>query len=64
MGLAALAGLAAWYGRRRGRDDEVTATEAADERDLSTATPAVPHLSVVRVEAADAQKGRRILPPT
>jgi hypothetical protein len=64
MGLAALAGLAAWYGRRRGPDDDAPEAEAAAEGDLSTATPAVPHLSVVRVEAADAQKGRRILPPT
>jgi hypothetical protein len=64
MGLAALAGLAAWYGRRRGPEDDAPEAEAAAEGDLSTATHAVPHLSVVRAEAADAQKGRRILPPT
>jgi hypothetical protein len=49
MGLVALAGLAAWFGRRRGPDD---------------AAPAVPRLSVLRSEAADARKERRILPPT
>jgi len=49
MGLVALAGLAAWFGRRRGPDHEA---------------PALPRLSVLRSEAADARKERRILPPT
>jgi len=49
MGLVALAGLAAWFGRRRGPDDDA---------------PAVPRLSVLRSEATDARKERRILPPT
>ena len=49
MGLVALAGLAAWYGRRGGPDDD---------------PPAVPRLSVLRSEATDARKERRILPPT
>ena len=49
MGLVALAGLAAWFGRRRGPDDDA---------------PAVPRLSVLHSEATDARKERRILPPT
>jgi hypothetical protein len=52
MGLAALAGLGAWYGRRRPPDDDPAAMEDA------------PRLSVLRNEAADAQEERRILPPT
>ena len=49
MGLVALAGLAAWLGRRRGPNDDAAA---------------VPRLSVLRSEATDARKERRILPPT
>ncbi|MEP7040203.1 MAG: lamin tail domain-containing protein [Chloroflexota bacterium] len=49
MGLVALAGLAAWFGHRRGPDDDA---------------PAVPRLSVLPSEATDARKERRILPPT
>jgi len=49
MGLVALAGLAAWFGRRPRPDDDA---------------PALPRLSVLHSEAADARKERRILPPT
>jgi hypothetical protein len=64
MGLAALAGLAAWSGRRRGPDDDrPVAAEASDARD-DAGLPPIPRLSVLRVEAADARKERRILPPT
>jgi len=52
MGLAALAGLGAWYGRRRPPDDDPAAMGDA------------PRLSVLRIDAADAQEERRILPPT
>jgi hypothetical protein len=52
MGLVALAGLAAWSGRRGRPDDEPPRDEAA------------PRLSVLRAERADARKERRILPPT
>jgi hypothetical protein len=67
MGLAALAGLGAWYGRRRPPDDDPAVSE--DGRELgeqleSTALPASPRLSVLRSEAADAREERRILPPT
>ena len=48
MGLAALAGLAAWFGRRPPSNDD----------------PAIPRLSVLRAEGSDARKERRILPPT
>jgi hypothetical protein len=64
MGLAALAGLAAWYGRRRGPDDDepmgVERPEALD----GVVPPGAPRLSVLRVEADDARNERRILPPT
>jgi hypothetical protein len=67
MGLAALAGLGAWFGRRRTPDDEPPATEEAGQvgEDLETSGRlASPRLSVLRAEAADAQEERRILPPT
>ena len=64
MGLAALAGLAAWFGRRRGPEhDEPIGTEMLDQ--LAEAAPhGGPRLSVLRVEPNDAQEERRILPPT
>jgi hypothetical protein len=67
MGLAALAGLAAWFGRRRGPDDDQPAAEEAGDtlEAPETAGPlGLPRLSVLRSEAADARKERRILPPT
>jgi hypothetical protein len=67
MGLAALAGLAAWTGRRRPPDDDPSATEVgreAAEFATSDAPRRAPRLSVLRTEAADARKERRILPPT
>jgi DNA/RNA endonuclease YhcR with UshA esterase domain len=57
MGLAALAGLAAWFGRRRGPDDDQPMAEDQPQG-------GVPRLSVLRVEADDARNERRILPPT
>lgn len=63
MGLAALAGLAAWFGRRRGPDGDVPAA-AENPGALEPATQALPRLSVLRDEPKDAQKERRILPPT
>ncbi|MGZ6213853.1 MAG: lamin tail domain-containing protein [Candidatus Limnocylindria bacterium] len=67
MGLAALAGLAAWFGRRRGPDDDQPTAEVAGDAAEApeTAGPLrLPRLSVLRSEAADARKERRILPPT
>jgi hypothetical protein len=64
MGLAALAGLVAWVRRRPGPGDEPAAlTEPSPASDDAPTKP-VPRLSVLRVAAADAQKERRILPPT
>jgi hypothetical protein len=57
MGLAALAGLAAWFGRRRGPDDDQPMAEDGPQQ-------GGPRLSVLRVEADDARNERRILPPT
>jgi hypothetical protein len=63
MGLAALAGLAAWFGRRRGPDGDVPVV--AEPRALEqAAAQGIPRLSVLRAEANDAQNERRILPPT
>jgi hypothetical protein len=67
MGLAALAGLAAWLGRRRGPDDDPSvAGESHDEPEVPGITVAAsnPRLSELRGEPDDAQNGRRILPPT
>jgi hypothetical protein len=67
MGLAALAGLAAWLGRRRGPDDDPSAVaESHDEPDESekSAATSIPRLSVLRAERDDAQNEQRILPPT
>jgi LPXTG-motif cell wall-anchored protein len=64
MGLVALAGLAAWFGRRRRRGEPWPSAEiACSEVDIEAAQ-ASPHLSLVRVPPADAQEERRILPPT
>jgi hypothetical protein len=67
MGLAALAGLAAWLGRRRGPDDDPSTLEPGLEQpELPELTVArsIPRLSVLRGEPGDARKERRILPPT
>lgn len=63
LGLAALAGLAAWLGRRRriAPPDHVAATTAAPDHE--TEIP-LPYLSVVPVEGRDAPVEQRILPPT
>lgn len=64
MGLAALAGLAAWFSRRRRPDDDPPlGAEAPDELEYA-GVQAAPRLSVLRIEADDAQNVRRILPPT
>ena len=64
MGLAALAGLAAWFSRRRGPDDDQPFGAELPELSDEAATQAGPRLSVLRVEADDAREERRILPPT
>lgn len=64
MGLAALAGLAAWFGRRRSPDDDQPNGAEVPDGPESVATHAGPRLSVLRVEANDARNERRILPPT
>jgi hypothetical protein len=64
MGLGALAGLAAWFGRRRGPDDDQPNGMEVPDPLESLATQAGPRLSVLRVEANDARNERRILPPT
>lgn len=64
MGLAALAGLAAWFRRRPGPEDDPTGVaETAAEPD-DAPTHALPRLSVLPREGNDAQNERRILPPT
>jgi hypothetical protein len=64
MGIAALAGLAAWFGRRRGPEHlEPIGAETPDPLE-ATASHGGPRLSVLRVEPNDAREERRILPPT
>jgi DNA/RNA endonuclease YhcR with UshA esterase domain len=64
MGLVALVGLAAWFGRRRRHGEEWPSAEIARSEVDTEAAQASPHLSLVRVPPADAQEERRILPPT
>ncbi len=64
MGLAALAGLAAWFGRRRRHGSGHLASELEPGTLETGPDSLIPHLSVLRVEAEDAQDERRILPPT
>ena len=64
MGFAALAGLAAWFGRRRGPDDEQPIGAEGPEALDGSPLPGGPRLSVLRVEADDARNEQRILPPT
>ena len=64
MGLAALAGLAAWFGRRRGPDGDVPVVAEVPRALEQAAAQAIPRLSVLRAEPNDAQIERRILPPT
>jgi hypothetical protein len=67
MGLAALAGLAAWLGRRGRPDDDPLAAEEGQgvaEAPASEVEASIPRLSVLRAEPDDAQNERRILPPT
>lgn len=63
MGLAAIAALAAWFGRRTRLDPPPA---DANERDADPGAPApdsLPRLAVLRAEPAAARKERRILPP-
>lgn len=64
MGLAALAGLAAWFGRRRGPEGDEPVEAELPEAPEGMATEGGPRLSLLRVEANDARNERRILPPT
>lgn len=64
MGLAALAGLAAWFRRRPAPDDDPAGLVALPAAADDAPTQAHPRLSVLRGEGNDAQKERRILPPT
>ena len=64
MGLAALAGLAAWFRRRPGSGDDPAGVAEPAEASDDGPTQALPRLSVLRGEGNDAQKERRILPPT
>jgi hypothetical protein len=64
MGLAALAGLAAWFRRRPGPDDDPADLAEPSPASDDVPTQALPRLSVLRGEGNDAQKERRILPPT
>ncbi|MDQ2854439.1 MAG: lamin tail domain-containing protein [Chloroflexota bacterium] len=63
MGVAALAALAAWFGRRRRPDETWPAADPSFGSTESEATRGAPRLSLLRVEAEDAQEERRILPP-
>ena len=64
MGLAAVAGLAAWFGRRR-RDISPSPPGDAEPATLEPiAESSLPHLQLLPTEVADAQEERRILPPT
>jgi hypothetical protein len=64
MGLAALAGLAAWFSHRRRPDDDQPIGAEVPDHVEDAAPQAGPRLSVLRVEANDAREERRILPPT
>jgi hypothetical protein len=64
MGLAALAALVAWFGRRGRPGGATSSDELAPGVPETEATPPVPHLSLLRIEVADAPEERRILPPT
>jgi hypothetical protein len=64
MGLAALAGLAAWFRRRPPLDDDPADVAEQPAAPDDAPTQALPRLSVLRGEGEDAQNERRILPPT
>jgi hypothetical protein len=66
MGLAALAGLAAWLGRRGPDDDPLAAAEGPEQPEVPgiPVATSIPRLSVLRAAPDDAQNERRILPPT
>ena len=63
LGLAALAALAAWFGRRRRPGEAWPSSDSSISRLESEVSPASPRLSLLRVEAEEAQEERRILPP-
>lgn len=64
IGLAALAGLAAWFARRRRPDAPIPLADVVPGAIELGSMPATPHLALVRGDAPDAQEERRILPPT
>ena len=64
MGLAALAGLAAWFTRRRRPHGSATIVGLAPGAIEPDPSAPGPHLALVRDDAPDAQEERRILPPT
>jgi hypothetical protein len=64
MGLAALAGLAAWFGRRRRPGDDAPSVDLPADVLETAATASGPHLSLLRIDEGDAHEERRILPPT
>lgn len=63
IGLAALAALAAWFGRRRIGGGQPSAEREPAVPEPATEAP-LPHLSLLRVDVPEAQEERRILPPT
>jgi hypothetical protein len=64
LGLAALAGLAAWLGRRRRLDRAQPVETQASSTRAGGDEPSIPHLSLLRIDAEESSEGRRILPPT
>jgi hypothetical protein len=64
IGLASLAGLAAWLGRRRRLDREDPGEIPGSGSLVGGTEPAIPHLSLLQVDAEEAAEERRILPPT
>jgi hypothetical protein len=63
MGLAALAALAAWFGRRTRPDPPLADAEQGDAVPEAPLPDSVPRLAVLRPDAPAARKERRILPP-
>nr|MDP9467569.1 OB-fold nucleic acid binding domain-containing protein [Chloroflexota bacterium] len=63
MGVAALAALAAWFGRPRRPDDDAARDDPVPGVLEIEAGPPGPRLALLRIDAADAQEERRILPP-
>lgn len=64
IGLAALAATAAWLSRRRRLGREPAAGAPVPDMLEGGVEPAVPQLSMLRVDGEEAPERRRILPPT